>query len=150
MQPLKGTVFFDSQGNRGRFQDRIELVFYDTDSRRQFAIVKPISVIVGNREDYEALKPIAPYVPRIILRKEPVIDINITDGERPASISSVRWVKSLPQYHIPEALKWTLDLPSMGNKIKLLKSGFILGELSPDMHTKRFHTLLYMEEHQSK
>ncbi|KIM34474.1 hypothetical protein M408DRAFT_325870 [Serendipita vermifera MAFF 305830] len=150
VNPVKGKLIFGSQGNRGRFQDRIELIFYDTVSRRQFAIVKSTSIIIGNKGDYEALKPIAPYVPKTFSRKDPVKEEDITDGERPAPIATIKWVKKLLSYDISEAFSWILNMPSMPDKLRLLKSGFVPRELSPQTHAKVFHALLHIEEYQSK
>ncbi|KIM34476.1 hypothetical protein M408DRAFT_325872 [Serendipita vermifera MAFF 305830] len=145
--PLKGTVVFDSEGNRGRFQDRLELVLYDVPTQKQFAIVKPLSIIVGSRNDYEDLKPVAPYIPKKKIQREPVKEV--VEGERPPAISAVKWVMKLPSYDYPKALKTILDMPTMKEKIRLLRSGFVPRELISASHARWFHVMLYIEEHQS-
>lgn len=145
--PLQGTVLFDSEGNRGRFQDRLELVFFDVTGQKQFAIVKPLFVIVGNKSDYEDLKPTAPYIPKKKIQREPVKEL--THGERPPALAAVKWIKKLPAFDYPKALKTILDMPTMKEKIRLLRSGFVPRELSSASHARWFHVMLYIEEHQS-
>jgi helicase MOV-10 len=145
--PLKGTVVFDSQGSRGRFQDRLELMFYDTVTLRKFAIVKPLSIIVGNKEDYEILKPIAPYIPKKKLQREPIKQV--TPGEPPEALAVVKWTAKLLPYELPKALKTILDMPVVKERIRLLRSGFVPRGLSSESHARWFHVMLFIEEHQS-
>ena len=145
--PLKGTLTFDSQGSRGRFQDRMELSFYDVITQRQFAIVKPLFIIVGDKDDYERLKPIAPYIPKKQVQREPVKEI--THGEPPEALAAIKWTSRLPDYELPKALKTILDMPVAKEKIRLLRSGFVPRHLSSDSHARWFHVMLFMEEHQS-
>jgi helicase MOV-10 len=145
---LKGTVKFNSQGSRGRFQDRVELVFFNTVDQRQFAIVKPVHITVGNRSDYERLEPVSPYIPKKKTKREQ--EKNVIEGLRPPPIAAVEWVKPLPEYLIPKPLQTILDIPSMKDRRRLLQIGFVPPVLSSETHARRFHVLLHMEEHQSE
>ena len=53
-----------TQSYRGRYADRAEILFEDTQLGKQFGIVRQLRVIVGSRADHAALRPIAPYIPR--------------------------------------------------------------------------------------
>jgi helicase MOV-10 len=146
--PLKGTITFDSHQNRGRFQDRLELIFLDVTTAKRFAIVKPLLSIVGNKEDYEALKPTAPYVPKHKKERDPIEEL--VPGEKPPAIADITWAFRLPPYRMPGALKTVLDMPNMKEKHRLLRFGFIPHELTPETHARWFHALLHAEEHQSR
>lgn len=122
-------------------------MFYDAVTLRKFAIVKTVSIIVGNKEDYEILKPIAPYVPKKKVQREPIKEI--THGEPPEALAVVKWTSKLPTYDLPKALKTILDMPVVKERIRLLRSGFVPRELSSASHARWFHVMLFIEEHQS-
>ncbi|CAG7847798.1 Probable RNA helicase SDE3; AltName: Full=Silencing defective protein 3 [Serendipita indica DSM 11827] len=143
----KGVITFESQGSLGRFQDRLELVFLDVVDRKKFAIVKPLLVIVGSQEDYDLLKPIAPYVPAARRKRETVQEL--VESTPPPAISRIQWTVRLLEYELQKGLKTILDTPSKEEKMRLLKSGFIPRTFSPQTHARLFHILLYIEEHQS-
>lgn len=146
-RPLKGTITFDSQSHRGRFQDRLELIFYDATSQKQFAIVKSLLVIVGDADDYETLKPVAPYVSKRKKQRDPVHDVE--PGERPPALAEIEWTVKLPKHEIPKSLQIILGMPTVKEKIRLIRSGFIPRQFSPETHARLFHILLHIEEHQS-
>ncbi|KAG8867123.1 hypothetical protein FRC20_006671 [Serendipita sp. 405] len=85
--PLKGVVTFDSRRSRGRFQDRLELIFYDVTAQKKFAITRSLSAIVSNHEDYEVLKPSAPYIPKEATKREVVKEYE--EGIRPPAIAQI-------------------------------------------------------------
>ena len=145
--PLKGTVAFNSKGSRGRFHDRLELTFYDTVTKKEFVILKPLFIIVGNRDDYENLKSSAPYVPAKRKPREPMKDV--TEGDPPPAFNAVKWVVRLPAYDYPIALRTILDTSSMKDKIGRLRPTFVPEMLSSATHARWFHTMLHIEEHQS-
>jgi helicase MOV-10 len=145
--PLKGTITFDSHGDRGRFQDRLELIFLDMKTAKRFAIVKPLMSIVGNKEDYELLKPTAPYIPKHWKQRDPIDEL--VPGERPPAITDIKWRVKLPDYEMPEALKTVLGIPAKKEKHRLIRS-LIPTELTVQTHSRWFHALLYAEEHQSR
>lgn len=144
---LEGTVLFDSNGNRGRFQDRLELIFQDVTAQKKFAIVKTLTTIVGDAADYELLKPIAPYVPKVRRQREVIKEL--VEGEPPIAISHTKWAVKLHEYEPPKALKTILDMPDRDGKLKLLRAGFIPRSFVAQTHSRLFHILLYIEEHQS-
>jgi helicase MOV-10 len=144
---LQGKISFDSHKHRGRYQDRLELVFYDVPHSKSFAIVKPLLVIVGDSQDYEMLKPIAPYIPNKRRQREAVNEV--TAGERPPALAAIEWVVKLPAYDIPKSLKTILEMTTMKEKIRLIRSGFVPRQFTSESHARLFHVLLHIEEHQS-
>jgi helicase MOV-10 len=122
-------------------------MFYDAVTLRKFAIVKTITIVVGNRADYEALKPTAPYIPKKKVQREPVKEV--THGEPPEALAVVKWTARLMPYELPKALKTILDMPVVKERIRLLRSGFVPRELSSATHARWFHVMLFIEEHQS-
>lgn len=64
-----------SQSYRGRYEDRAEIIFEDTQLEKEFVIVRPLRVIVGSRADHAALRPTAPYVPRRRTNRAPANEV---------------------------------------------------------------------------
>ena len=64
-----------TQSYRGRYEDRAEILFEDTQIGKEFVIVRPLRVIVGSRADHAALRPTAPYVPRRRTNRAPVNEV---------------------------------------------------------------------------
>ena len=110
-------------------------------------IVKPLVVIVGDRADYESLKPTAAYVPHRRKQRDPVKDV--TEGDPPPALTSVKWTVRLPAYDCPIPLKAALDMPRMADKTRRLRSSFLPEKLTSGTHAPFFHAMLYIEEHQS-
>lgn len=143
-------IDFDSRGDLGQFEDRLELTFQDFHQNKRFAIVRPVSAIVGNREDYEALKPVAPYVPRV--RKLGVAERNldIDEGPKPPALAEVKWVVRLPQYDVPPILEDTIASAGKSRDLIGRLKAFLPSRLRTDSYTRFFQTLLHVEEAQLK
>ncbi|KAA1476103.1 P-loop containing nucleoside triphosphate hydrolase protein [Dentipellis sp. KUC8613] len=128
----------------GRYEDKLEITFQD-ESHGRFTIVRSVRAIVGNREDYEALKPSAPYVPR---HKGPKrAEKRIVEGIPPPSLNAVEWVRKLPEAEIPKQLLSILAMKSVDDIVNELKHNVIRGDLSPELYGLYFKTLLWVEEH---
>lgn len=144
-------IDFDSQGALGRFEDRLELTFEDFHLSKRFAIVRPVAVIVGNREDHEAIKPTAPYVPRVRKAAIPERSLAIDEGPKPPALAEVKWVVRLPTYDIPSALEDVIASTRNSRElITRLKTDFLPSRLRTDSYTRHFQTLLHVEEAQLK
>jgi helicase MOV-10 len=63
LRPLSLIIGF-RQGFLGRYHDRLELIFEDTQLKKRFIITRALKAIVGNKAEHEALQPKVPYVPR--------------------------------------------------------------------------------------
>ncbi|KAG6825942.1 hypothetical protein H0H92_001791 [Tricholoma furcatifolium] len=130
----------------GRCQDRVELVFQDTQLATQFVIVRQLEAIVGNKADREWLKPIAPYVPRPKTARQP--ELEVVEGIRPPAMKAVPYVVPLPRALIPKDLATTLSTGSNEARIARLKSVFLPKVLDVPGYDRHFKHLLWIEEFQ--
>ncbi|TCD60518.1 hypothetical protein EIP91_009945 [Steccherinum ochraceum] len=131
--------------NHGKYEDRLEVFFEDLSIRQQFAIVRPLTIIVGNKSDYEELRPKAPYVPRKkTARDDPE---SIVPGVPPLATSTTRWVTKLPFADIPEKLSKILN---SGNLPSEVASGIrkirLPDRLDAESYPRHFQELLWIEE----
>jgi len=90
------TISF-TQNYRGRYQDRAEILFEDTQLGKEFVIVRPLRVIVGSRADHAALRPTAPYVPRRRTKRAPVNEV--VPGEVSPSRTQIKGGSDLVYRH---------------------------------------------------
>ena len=87
---------------QGRYEDTLELTFLDLSRGERFVITRPVLAVVGSKDDYELLKPTAPYVrPKTSRHDKPkkVVEVN-----RPNVWSHTRWSVNLPEFHAPHDL----------------------------------------------
>jgi helicase MOV-10 len=77
-----------TQCYRGRYEDRAEIIFEDTQLGKEFVIVRPLRAIVGSREDHATLRPTAPYVPRRRTKRAPVNEVvpGVVSSSRPCDV----------------------------------------------------------------
>jgi helicase MOV-10 len=142
-------VDFDSRGVIGRFEDRLELSFLDGSLHRQFAITRNIIAIVGSREDYEAIKPVAPYVPRIRKAAVAVKDLSVEKGPKPRALADVRWVVELLMYHVPLRIENLVNSTKRGKDlVQNIQRLCLPKSLDGATYTRFFMTLLHVEEAQ--
>lgn len=136
----------------GRFEDSLELVFFEMRSKTRFIITRPIVATVGSKSDHEQLKPKAPYVRRPFVR--PAIEGPIIRSLRPPAWSPVKWVGLLPEFKAPaELIKAAFDSRKRDRDASL--KGAILKDFMPasfnvDTYGKYFQVLLYIEEERMK
>jgi helicase MOV-10 len=132
--------------DRGRFQDRIELSFYDPAHTKRFVITRRISAIVGDKEDYEAIKPTAPYVPKHKKVREKVGTID--EGPKPPAIAGIAWAVKLGSYDIDKTLARYLNMDDWKERMKCIRS-MLPREVTCETYARQFHTLLHIEEHKA-
>ena len=132
--------------DRGRFQDRIELTFYDPVHTKRFAITRRISAIVGDKKDYEAIKPTAPYIPKHKKVREKVGSIN--EGPKPPAIAGIEWAVKLGSYYIDKNLERYLNMDDWKERMKCIRS-MLPREVTCETYPRQFHTLLHIEEHKA-
>jgi helicase MOV-10 len=132
--------------HRGRYVDRVDIVFEDVTLKQRFVIVRPLSAIVGSRADHELLKPTAPYVARKRTKREP--EIEVVPGEPPESDKAIPWVIRLPESPIPTSLASTLSKGSFTEIMRAVRSVILPRGLERDTYNRYFKNLLWMEEHQ--
>ncbi|KAK0191970.1 RNA helicase [Armillaria mellea] len=93
----------------GRFEDTLELVFFDISQSRRFVIHRKLCAIVGDLTDHEQLAPKAPYSQR--KRRNIKLDGRVIDSLRPPTWTLGDWKFKLPQYRSPRKLIETLYTP---------------------------------------
>ncbi|KAK7684935.1 hypothetical protein QCA50_011770 [Cerrena zonata] len=129
----------------GRYEDRLEIVFEDLSLNSSFVIVRPLSAIVGNKEDHENLKPRAPYQPRKRGSRDP--ETSVIAGPPPPATKTVKWVTRLLPFDIPKNIASILlegDPPAetAGN----LQLTILPPHLNVNTYARHFQTLLWVEE----
>jgi helicase MOV-10 len=134
----------------GRYEDRLELTFEDTQTKTRFMISRPFKVVVGNKEVHEALRPKTPYTPRLKTARAKVT--KVVDGVPPAPRKKrIPYVGHLPEASIPDTLLAILDGPeSIRNQVEQIRSAHLPSEFSSSTYAKTFKTLLWVEEHKAK
>ncbi|KAF6757649.1 RNA helicase [Ephemerocybe angulata] len=126
----------------GRYEDRLELVFEDRQLQKQFYITRPLRAIVGDKADHEALKPVAPYVPRQQTNRIP--ETTVIEGVAPPSYS-------LPLASIPPNLLAILrNTTSTAKQLEEIKKLFVPTDFNSDTYARFFKNLLWIEEHRSE
>ncbi|TFK28524.1 RNA helicase [Coprinopsis marcescibilis] len=133
----------------GRYEDRLELVFVDTQLRKKFVISRPLNVIVGSKSEHEALKPALPYTPRPRTTREP--EKNVVEGVPPPSSSSIPYVVSLPRAPIPNHLLVVLNgTESVAKQVEHIKRVHLPSKVSGLTYARHFKNLLWIEEHKTE
>lgn len=112
-------ISFQSR-EHGRYQDRVELVFRDVAHEQRFVIIRSLTAIVGSQEDYEVLKPVAPYVPKKQKHRAPVGAIE--EGVKPPALAEIDWVVPLKQYPMNNQLQRVLEMDDLREKLRLVRS----------------------------
>ncbi len=133
---------------RGSYTARLELWFQDTSLGQKFAIVRTASAIVGEKGDYERLRPTAPYVPKKRTTREP--ETAIIEGEPPAPLRYIRYVVNLPHSPIPGHLATALSQGSTAGIISHFKKSLLPRVLDSTSYGRHFKYLLWAEEHRSE
>ena len=129
----------------GRYQDRLELLFENTKSKKKFIITRALKAIVGNKGEHEDLQPKTPYIPRSTPKRSPILEI--VEGIKPPTTSVIPYVGVLPKAHIPTLLEKVLtSKDSEAKKTARIKSDFIPQTLNSKSHGQHFKHLLWVEE----
>jgi helicase MOV-10 len=120
------------------------LVFEDAQVNKRFVITRGLSAIIGNKEEYERLKPTAPYIPRPRTLREP--EKSVVEGERPPAMGAVPYVVPLPKADIPARLAAALGTGSVKQILKDVKSIFLPKEFNSETYGRHFKYLAWIEE----
>lgn len=143
---LNLSVTFDPHGQRGYYEDRIELTFEDLSIRQKFTITRAVRAVVGVAADFEALKPSAPYKPRPRHPRDWAIPEE--EGERPPALAMIKWVVPYPQAPVPQAVKDALISPVLKDRIRSVQETLLPRDLNDKTYARHFKTLLHVEEEQ--
>lgn len=123
----------------GQYEDVLEIVFHDLKNKRQFTITRRIRAIVGSSDDYERLKPKAPYVrPKTFLYERPKKIVRVV---RPPTWSHTKWAVKLPDF---KALQDLIDA-AFGPKPSAAIKPFI-PRLTLSNYAEFWQALLWIEE----
>ncbi|KAF7323612.1 RNA helicase [Mycena kentingensis (nom. inval.)] len=128
----------------GRADDRLELVFEDTQLRKRFAIVRALTAHVGNRADHDAIRPKAPYVPRKRAAREP--ETFIVEGVRPPALKAVPYVVPLPEAAIPTNLASVLSTANTKHALDTIRKLYMPQVFGSGTYARQFKHLLWIEE----
>ena len=131
----------------GRYQDRLELLFEDTKSKKKFIITRAVKAIVGNKGEHEALQPKTPYrdIPRSNSLRSPVL--KVIEGIKPPTTSVIPYVDKLPKARIPTSLEKILSGKDSVEKMTAkVKRVFIPQTFNNKSHGQHFKYLLWIEE----
>ena len=146
LRPLTIAIGF-KQAYIGRYQDRLELIFEDTQLKKRFIITRALKAIVGNKTEHEALRPKAPYVPRSRSQRDPILQI--VEGIKPPANSAIPYVGRLPKAQIPTRLQTLLSSKDPVSKVTAqIRKIFIPNVLNSESYGQHFKHLLWIEENQ--
>lgn len=133
------------QAYLGRYQDRLELLFEDTQSKKKFIITRALKAIVGDKSEHEELRAKIPYVPRSISKRSPVREV--VEGIKPPAASVIPYVKKLPKADIPASLEKILSgKESVAKMIARIKDVFKPHIFNRQTYGQHFKRLLWIEE----
>ncbi|KAL1743982.1 P-loop containing nucleoside triphosphate hydrolase protein [Schizophyllum fasciatum] len=132
----------------GIFQDRLEIIFWDVQLKKEFAIVRSLRASVGDPDTFEALKPVAPYQPRRRTDRAP--ETEVVEGPKPELLDAITYVSKLPQAAIPRYLQDVLSRGSNDEIIGQLRNSFLPRNFNSEGHSKHFKCLLWAEEFRSE
>lgn len=102
--------------------------------------------IAGNREDYETIKPSAPYKPKHKKAREDIGTID--EGPKPPAIAAIKWEVELKLYNVPKELERVLKMDDRKARLKSIRD-YMPREFTCETYARQFHTLLHVEEHKA-
>jgi helicase MOV-10 len=147
-KPLNLSVAL-AESHIGRYEDRVEFLFEDTQLNQRFMITRSLRAIVGSAAEHQALAPKSPYIPRERTARKPIRDV--VEGVRPPALNAIPYVGKLPRATIPEGLSSVLASSRVAaNLAPLVKRRFMPSTLNGDTYSRYFKQLLWTEEYQAE
>ncbi|EPQ53711.1 P-loop containing nucleoside triphosphate hydrolase protein [Gloeophyllum trabeum ATCC 11539] len=131
----------------GHYEDRVEITLEEKQLKQAFVIVRFVRVIVGDKADYDRLKPTMPYTPRVHSKREP--EITVVPGEAPPVLKAIPYVVKLADAHIPKNIMAVVSTGSNEDKVNNLRRSILPRVLDVASHGRHFKTLLWVEEKRS-
>ncbi|KAJ7199239.1 P-loop containing nucleoside triphosphate hydrolase protein, partial [Mycena pura] len=132
------------QRYNGRAENRLEILFEDSQLKKRFIIVRILRVTVGDRSDHDSLRPIAPYIPRKPTTRQP--ELNVVEGDLPKSRKAVPYVTRLPKALIPNGLASALSRGKAASIVANIRKLFLPPVLDSSAYARHFKHLLWIEE----
>ncbi|EIN09073.1 P-loop containing nucleoside triphosphate hydrolase protein [Punctularia strigosozonata HHB-11173 SS5] len=134
---------------RGRYEARLEIVFEDADASRRFEISRIIKAVVGDPQDHELLKPVAPYVKPT--RRRRTAETEVVQAELPPSLSRIQYRRKLPDAKIPDALLSVLEKRASSQQITgRIREGHLPPALNETSYSTWYQTLIWAEEYKQE
>lgn len=133
----------------GRYEDRLELLFDDTQLKKRFIITRALKAIVGNKDEHEELKPKIPYNLRSMSKRSPILEV--VQGIKPPANFIITYKARLPIAHIPSRLATILSSrDSIAKIIAQVKSVFMPEVFNSKSYGQHFKQLLWIEEYRTE
>ncbi|KAJ3507038.1 hypothetical protein NLJ89_g6529 [Agrocybe chaxingu] len=132
----------------GHYKDMLELVFYDAEKDKAFAIARTVEATVGSREDHDQLRPKAPYTRRKFKKFDPTG--TIVPSLRPPTWTKTLWKDKLPFFDPPARLIDAAYGPRSGNNPLSMIKRFMPSTFNVNTYGNWFQVLLYLEEERVK
>lgn len=136
------------QSYAGVAEDRLILIFEDIQLATRFIVTKPLRIIVGtDAARSQAQQPSAPYKAKRRSERHP--EREVESGERPPSLSAVRYIVTLPQAPLSVQIKDILDSGTLQQRVGRIRAVHLPTTLSVDTYSQQFRALIWVEEHQT-
>jgi hypothetical protein len=139
-------VHFDPHRQRGRFEDRLELVFREHGGDT-FMITRPLRAAVGNN-DLATLAPVAPYRRRRMARGRGHI-LSLVRGAERLPLTT-EYERPLPPATIPAAIEQLLNNGAADDQIEAFQGQFMPGDLTMASYQAYWKNLVHAEHFQAK
>ena len=137
-------IRFEPKGLYGRFCDRLQLSFRDEGLDQSFSISRELVAVVGNKEELDALAPIAPYIrPKRRTREEP---LHLVDGIKYTFDSDIHWVVKLLPFDVPKHIHQALAIGSLGEQATRVQETLLPDLVNSQTYSRFWSTLLHVEE----
>jgi hypothetical protein len=136
-------VLFSPQSHQGFHKDRIELKFKNPRlDPPVFFITRNLCGLVGVAEEYESLKPTAPFKPRKVIK---FWKPTLLDGEKPPALGDIRWKTPLPHAHVPQVVKDALAHEETV-ECELDVRQLLPNDLNSESYAEHWQVLMHVEE----
>ncbi|KAF8954804.1 P-loop containing nucleoside triphosphate hydrolase protein [Flammula alnicola] len=144
-RPLPLTLTF-KQIHIGRYEDRVEFLFGDSQLKKRFIISRTLKAIVGNRAEHEALMPATPYIPRLRTSRKAVV--KVVEGIKPPALNAIPYIGRLPKASIPSTLQSILSSSQSTKDVSAqVRKIFMPTDFNSNTYDPHFKHLLWVEEY---
>lgn len=131
----------------GRYENTLELVFIEFESRNTFLITRKVFGTIGDPELHDRLRPEHPYT----RRRGPSMNLTgkIVPGLRPPQWTKTHWNEKLPKYDVPPYVIEAAFGRRAGNAAQNIRR-LMPRTLNVQTYGDWFTYLLYIEEEQMR
>ncbi|KAG8682443.1 hypothetical protein FRC08_014963 [Ceratobasidium sp. 394] len=139
-------VRFNPLERRGRFEDRLELVFRGANGDI-FMITRPLRAVVAN-SDITLLAPVAPYRRQRLARERSAKTCVVEGGED--VFPKTKYKRRLPPAAIPNDLEQLLSQGALDQQVHEFKDRFMPENLVQESYKRYWSNLVHAEHVQAK